>query len=299
MDPIAGFPDRYCLEYRPLLQPVLERSLQGNFGRFLKEINTNELIAIGRAILEEKPRTLNELGKLLNEYWTNCDPIALANAIRNLLPLVQVPPRGIWSTNGLAVHTTAEFWLGKSLVKNISLDEMIMRYLGAFGPASIKDIQVWSGLTRIQEVIEKLRPILFSFIDERGNELFDLRDSPRPDRNTQAPPRFLAEFDNILLSYADRTRIITKEYEKFVFTKNGIIRAAVLVDGFVQGIWKIDRHSKTAILNIELFEPISKENHTALLVEGKDLLKFTAPDFLEHHIEFISRGIPYKEELQY
>lgn len=282
--------DRYCLEYRPLLQPVLERSLQGNFGRFLKEIDTNELIAVGRAILEERPRTLNELGKLLNEYWTSCDPTALANAIRNLLPLVQVPPRGIWGKSGQAVHTTAELWLGKSLAKNTSLDEMIIKYLGAFGPASVKDIQVWSGLTRIQEVIEKLRPRLCSFFDERGNELFDLQDSPRPDRNTHATPRFLAEFDNILLSYSDRTRIIKKEYEELLFSKNGIIGAAVLVDGFVQGIWKIVRQSNIATLNIELFESISKENHRALVVEGKDLLKFAAPDFAEHHIQFVFKG---------
>lgn len=219
--------DCYCLEYRSLLKPVLERSLQGSFGRFLKEIDTNELITVGREILEQEPITLNELGKLLNEYWPDRDPKALANAIRNLLPLVQVPPRGIWGKGGLAVHTTAELWLGKSLAKNTSLDEMIMRYLGAFGPATVKDIQVWSGLTRIREVIETLRPQLLTFYDEGGNELFDLPDSPRPDGNTPAPPRFLAEFDNILLSHADRTRIITKEYEELVFTKNGLDRTRI------------------------------------------------------------------------
>lgn len=279
--------DRHCLEYRPLLQPVLDRSLQGNFGRFLKGIDTNELMTVGQAILEEEPRTLNELGKLLNEYWPDRDPKALANAIRNLLPLVQVPPRGIWGKSGQAFHTTAELWLGKSLAKNTSLDEMIIRYLGAFGPATVKDIQAWSGLTRLREVIEKLRPRLCTFFDEEGNELFDLPDSPRPDRNTPAPPRFLAEFDSILLSHADRTRIITKEYEELVFTKNGIIRAAVLVDGFVKGIWKIVKQSNTATLNIELFEPISKEEYEALLVEGQDLLRFAAADIAEHHIEVV------------
>jgi hypothetical protein len=279
--------DRYCLEYRSLLQPVLERSLKGNFGKFLKGIDTNELITAGREILEQESRTLNELGKLLKEYWPDRDPFALANAIRNLLPLVQVPPRGLWGKSGAAVHTTAETWLGKSLSENTSLDEMIIRYLGAFGPASVKDIQVWSGLTGIREVIDKLRPGLFTFYDEGGNELFDLPDSPRPDKDTPAPPRYLSEFDNILLSHADRTRIIAKEYEELVFTKNGIIRATVLVDGFVQGIWKIVKQANTATLNIELFQPISKENHKALLVEGQDLLQFAAPDFAEHHIRCV------------
>jgi len=161
-----------------------------------------------------------------------------------------------------------------------------MRYLGAFGPASVKDIQVWSGLNRIRDVIEKLRPQLCTFIDEKGGELFDLPDSPRPDRSTPAPPRFLSEFDNVLLSYADRTRIIAKEYEELVFTKNGIIRATVLVDGFVKGIWKIVRQSNTAILHIELFERISKEDHEALILEGQDLLRFAADDIAKHHIEF-------------
>ncbi len=279
--------DRQCLEYRLLLKPVFERTLQGSYGRFLKGIDTNELIKIGRAILEEEPRTLNDLGKLLNEYWPDRDPKALANAVRNHLSLVQVPPRGIWGKSGEALHIPAELWLGKSLSKNTSLDEMIMSYIRSFGPASVKDIQVWSGLTRIREVIEKLRPGLCTFFDEQGNELFDLPDSPRPDRNTLAPPRFLGEFDNMLLSYADRTRIIAKEYENLVFTKNGIIKATVLIDGFVKGIWKIVKQSNRATLNIELFQRIPKEDYEALLVEGQDLLRFAAADIEKHHLEVV------------
>lgn len=279
--------DRHCLEYRPLLQPVLERSLKGNFGRFLKEIDINELVAVGRGMVEDQPRTLSDLGKMLNEYWTDRDPVALANSIRNLVPLVQIPPRGIWGESGKALHTSAEVWLRKTLSKDSSLEEIIMNYLNAFGPATVKDIQVWSGLTRLNEVIEKLRPRLCTFFDEQGNELFDLQDSPRPDSSTPAPPRFLAEFDNILLSYADRTRIIKEEYQKLVFTKNGIIRAAVLIDGFVQGIWKIEKKPDTATLNIKLFEPISKEDYEALIEEGNNLLMFTAPGMTEHHIQFV------------
>jgi hypothetical protein len=163
---------------------------------------------------------------------------------------------------------------------------MIERYLSAFGPASVKDMQVWSGLTRLNEVTERLRPRLRVFRDENGNELFDLPDAPLPDPNTPAPPRFLAEFDNMLLSYDDRTRIIPDEYRAKAFTINGIIRSMILIDGFVGGMWKINRQGHSATLVIELYKPLSKENQAALVEEGAQLLKFAASDCASHDIQF-------------
>ena len=164
---------------------------------------------------------------------------------------------------------------------------MILAYLGAFGPATIKDVQVWSGLTRLGEVIENLRSSLCIFINEQGTELFDLPNAPRPNSSTPSPPRFLAEYDNILLSHVDRTRIISDEDKKRVFTKNGIIRATVLIDGFVVGLWKIIKKPAEATLIIELFRPILEQDQTALQIEGYDLLKFTAPDTENHLVTMI------------
>ncbi|MDF2963322.1 MAG: hypothetical protein K0S39_5057 [Paenibacillus sp.] len=215
---------RDCLALRPAVQPVLDRGLKGTYGKRLAGVDIEALAAAGRALVEEQPRTFHELGKLLAERWPDRDPAALAAAVRTCVPLVQVPPRGIWGSSGQAAHTSAEAWLSQPLDAAPSPVAMILRYLGAFGPATVSDMQVWSGLTRLREVIDRLRPRLRTYRDEQGNELFDLPDAPMPDPDTPAPPRFLAEYDNMLLSYTDRTRIMAEKYRPLVFTDNGIIR---------------------------------------------------------------------------
>ena len=272
---------RDCLALRRLMQPVIGRTLYSTRANraHLEGIDTEALVAAGRTLLEEKPRTAKELGELLQEQWPDRDPTSLARAIRHLLPLVQVPPRGVWGKSGPAAHTTAESWLGRPLDPTPSIEETILRYLGAFGPATIKDVQTWSGLSRLGGVIERLRPRLRTFRDERGKELFDVPDAPMPDPETPAPPRFLPEFDNLILSHADRTRFIAEEYRKALASKNGMIPAAILIDGFVQGTWKIERSRGRASLEIKPFEPLTTEDRDALVEEGERLIRFVAePD---------------------
>ncbi|MBW7475428.1 winged helix DNA-binding domain-containing protein [Paenibacillus oenotherae] len=277
-----------CLKLRSVLQPVLNRGLQGAYGRQLEGLDTIAMAELGRSLVEEYPRTFNELGLLLQQRWPNCSSEAMAGAVRTLVPLVQVPPRGIWGAGGQPTHTSAEAWLGLPLSEDNAPDEMILRYLGAFGPATVKDMQVWSGLTRLSEAIERLRPRLRTFRDENGNELLDLPDAPLPNPDTPAPPRFLGEFDNMLLSYADRTRIMADHYRQHLFTKNGIIRAAVLIDGFVCGKWRIERqHGGCATLIIDLFEPLTAQDRAALGEEGERLLHFAAADADSYDIQFV------------
>ena len=269
---------RDCLALRPLVQPVFERGLYATRAHRagIEGVDIEALVAAGRALLEEQPRTAKELGELLKERWPERDPASLARAIRHLVPLVQVPPRGIWGKSGQAAHTTAEAWLGRPLDPDPSLDEMIVRYLGAFGPATVKDVQTWSGLTRLGEVTDRLRSRLRIFRDEHGNELFDMPDAPRPDPDTPSPPRFLPEFDNLILSHADRTRVIADTYRKAIASKNGMVPATVLVDGFVRGTWKTERTRGRATLVIELFEHLAKKDRDALAAEGERLIRFGA-----------------------
>ncbi|MFC8176888.1 winged helix DNA-binding domain-containing protein [Streptomyces sp. NPDC057325] len=268
-----------CLTLRPVLADALAQGLKGTFGRKLEGLDLAEVAELGRKLVEEEPLTLGGLGVRLAERWSGRDPSALANAVRNLTPLVQVPPRGLWGESGRAVHTTAESWLGRPLAAGVSPDSMVERYLAAFGPASVKDIQVWSGMTRIAETVRRLRPRLRSFRDENGVELLDVLNAPLPDRDLPVPVRYLPEFDNILLSHADRSRILTEEQHRLVFTRNGLIRATFLLDGFVRGIWRIEQQRKGAVLVLEPFASLTKKEREVLVQEGEDLLAFlTAPD---------------------
>ncbi len=275
---------RDALTLRPLVQPVLERGLRTGspFGRRLAGVDMEALLAAGRALLEERTRTIAALGKRLSERWPEYDPTSLAYAVRYLLPLVQVPPRGLWGAGGQATFTTVEAWLGRSLASDPSPEDMVLRYLAAFGPATIRDVQAWCWLTRLREVVERLRPQLLTFRDEQGNELFDLPDAPRPDPETPAPPRFLPEYDNALLSHDDRTRIIADEHRELVFT-----RGAVLLDGFVRGSWTIRRQRADATLLIAPFAPLSAQDRDALSDEGAALLVFAAGDAAARDIQFV------------
>jgi len=278
---------RDCLALRPLFQPVLERSMNGNFGKHLVGLDRGELSAAGRQLLEEQPRTFSELGRLLAEQWPDRDPASLAQAIRAWEALVQVPPRGVWGRGGRAAHTTAESWLGRPLTPDPSPDDMVLRYLGAFGPASVRDVQTWSGLTRLAEVVDRLRPRLATFRDEHGVELFDLPDAPRPDPDIPAPPRYLYDYDNLLLSHADRTRVITEDYHQQGFTMTGPMPRTVLVDGFTNGTWTIEHVRGTATLTVQPFTRLAGKDATALTDEGAALLAFVAAGADRHDVQLL------------
>ncbi len=277
---------RDCLTLRPVLQSVQERGFHTGspFGKRIKGVDLPAVLAAGRELLEKRPQTLVALGKLLGARWSRRDAASLAYAVRYLVPVVQVPPRGIWGKGGVATWTTVESWLGAPLASDTEPDGMVLRYLAAFGPASVQDIQAWCWLTRMNASVERLRSRLRVFRNEDGVELFDLPHAPRPDPDVPAPPRFLPEYDNLMLSHSDRTRVIPNGYVERVFT-----RGAFLADGFVRGAWKIVRKGGIASLLIEPFEPLSKSDTSALAEEGASLLGFAAMDDERGEVRFTSR----------
>lgn len=282
---------RDCLMLRSLMQPVLVSGFASSpFARHLAGMDMPALIEAGRALLAERPRTRVELGKLLRERWPERDATSLAYAVSYQVPLVQVPPRGIWgsSTQGQATWTAMEAWLGRPLDQDPSPDDVVLRYLAAFGPASVMDIRTWSVLPGLRAVTERLRPRLLTFRDERGRELFDLPEAPRPDPETPAPVRFLPEYDNVLLSHADRTRVMSADRNTPLFPGNGGALGCVLVDGFYRGNWKITRHRQqdSATLTIQPFEPLSSPDRDALAEEGARLLAFAAAGAGTYDVQF-------------
>ncbi len=276
---------RDCLTLRPLLQPVLDKALTAVFGKQLAGLDTRALAAAGRALAEEEPRTFSELGAQLSRQWPAHPPAALAQGVRALVPLVQVPPRAVWGKAGQARHAPAESWLGLPLDRGAAPDDLVTRYLAAFGPASVRDAQAWSGLTGLREVADRLRPRLRTFRDENGTELLDLPDAPRPDPETPAPVRLIAEFDNLILSHADRSRVISEADRGKLYTRNGVFPGTVLVNGFAAGTWRIDRSAGAATLTLEPFGKISGEHRGAIAGEGRLLLAFAAPG-AAHDIRF-------------
>ena len=274
---------RDCIALRPLFSPVLGRDLQSShFGRNLVGVEMQPLIRHATQLMKEKPRTLAELGTLLHERWPDRNATSLAYAVRYLVPLVQVPPRGVWGKSAQATWTSAELWLGQPLTRTPSIDRLVMRYLAAFGPATVADMSAWSGLTALRSVVEPLRPKLRTFYDERGRELFDVLDGPLPDPRTPAPPRFLPEYDNLLIGHQDRTRVIDYAYRYVIFI------GTLLVDGFVQGTWTIKRERDAATLTIEPLRRLSAKDRKAVADEGERLLDFAATEASRHNVRIIA-----------
>jgi hypothetical protein len=275
---------RDCLPLRHLLQPVLERGLRGTFGRQLTGVDAGALAAAGRTLVEAEPMTFSQLGQALAERWPGHPPTALAQGVRAFVPLVQLPPRAVWGQSGRSRHTTAEHWLGQPPraarqgppVPAPGLADLVTRYLGAFGPATARDVAAWSGLTGLKAVMEQLRPSLVTFRDERGTELFDLPSAPRPGGDVPAPVRLVAEFDNLVLSHADRSRVISAENTKRLYTSNGVFPGSVLIDGFVAGIWRLATTRGMTTLTIELFGPMRERD--ALVREAERVLACCSPD---------------------
>ncbi len=279
---------RDCLRLRPVLQPVLERSFAG--APFdISGVETAALLEAGRAFLSERPSTRPELGMALAEAWPDVDSASLAQAITYRVPVVQVTPRGVWGRSGAARWTTVEAWLSRSLDDRPSLEAVVLRYLGAFGPATVKDVQTWSGLTRLAEVADRLRPRLRIFRDDQGAELLDLPEAPRPDPETPAPPRFLPEYDNLLLSHADRTRFIAGGERIPLPPGPGARSGTLLEDGVLSATWRITiTRREAATLVLTPFR--SLRGRKAIAAEGGRLLRFVAPDVEHREVRFAPRS---------
>ena len=287
---------RDWLALRPVLQWVQESRFKSSpFAPHVADLDLDEVLAAGRTLLDEKPRTGNALGKALQERWPDRDASSLGYAVRSLVPLVQIPPRGIWGKGGQPVLATAEHWLGSSVGSDATPDAMILRYLAAFGPATVMDIQAWCWLTRLGPAVQRLRPQLRTFRDEAGRELVDVPDGPLPDPDTPAPPRFLPIYDNLVLSHKDRSRVTGEPGYWSLFGEDltGVFRrGSLLVDGFVHAGWRIDRDrdSDRATLVVIPVRPLSKADQAAVDHEGARLLAFAAPDATDHDVRFESVG---------
>ncbi len=266
------------LALRSALQAVLSAGMQAALRQRAATLDVSALVEDARAFFEAEPHTFTELRAHLMERYPDGDERAMGFAVRTHLPLVMVPNDSAWGFPADSAFTTAETWLDKPLAEEADPRELLRRYLAAFGPATVADAQTWSGLKGLKSTFEALRSELVTFRDERGRELFDLPDAPRPTEETAAPVRFLPEYDNLVLAHADRSRIIAEEDRPRIVTANLKVLATFLVDGKVAGTWRFSRKGKAATLILEPFEPLTAPVRDALAEEGLQALRFAEED---------------------
>ncbi len=268
--------------FRALFGPLMAGGLRANFGRNLAGVDLTALAALAGELVAARPHTRAELARSLAARWPGADPMSLGYAATCLVPVVQVPPRGIWGKSAQATWAGAESWLGGPLAPASpeTVENLILRYLAAFGPATVSDMQAWSGLTRLREVTGRLE--LRSFRGPDGARLLDLPDIPLPDEDVPAPPRFLPEYDNLLLSHADRRRVIPHDRPVPLWPGNGATQGTLLVDGVWDATWRLTRDA----LTVTPFRRLTAAEESAIAAEGARLLAFTSPDAPSQDIRF-------------
>ncbi|MEV6647565.1 winged helix DNA-binding domain-containing protein [Amycolatopsis sp. NPDC051371] len=265
-----------ALAWRPVVQVLYDRDLKTNtlHARELAELDHSEVASAARELLSSSALSSTALGAELARRWPDRAKASLTHLARGRLPLVQVPPRGIWGKAGQTTYACLDEWVGAPLAPPSPAD-LIARYLRAFGPASVADVQAWAGITRLGEVASSMD--LRRYRDQDGRELLDLPELSVPDEDVPAPPRLLGPFDQMILSYADRTRVISDDYRKRVITQNGLVKGTLLVDGQVRGLWEITKTKKAAIVELSPFEKLPKRDLTALESAAGRLLDWAEP----------------------
>jgi hypothetical protein len=285
-----------CLGLRHVVQPILDEELtrHSQHRHQLQGLDLGPVLDFARPFLAE-PRSLKQLKDGLAAAFPDLDAPALAYACRNHLVLVQVPPRGVWGRTLQVTYAGAEAWLGQPLDRSASIDDLVLRYLAAFGPAATPDIAAWSRLKRMREVVDRLRPRLRSYRDERGRELFDLPDKVLPDPDVPAPVRFLPEYDNLLLSHDDRSRVLDRAELSLLYAPHEGKRhypGSVLIDGRARATWRIDHDAKagTATLHVDHLGPLAPTVVAAVETEGRALLAFATDGAADVDIRFRDLG---------
>jgi hypothetical protein len=203
-----------------------------------------ELAELVVAELEGRELTFKEVQALLEPHAREgVPPTFLWRRVQGRSHVVHVPPSGVWGYGGHGVYTSAAGTVrGTSPEPDEAFDQLVRTYLAAYGPATKQDVGQWAGVPRLKPIAESLaRLSLRTFAAEDGKVLYDLPRAPLPDPETPAPPRLVPRFDNLVLSHADRSRILGEVPPSRIVTKNGLVHATILVDGFVAGTWQLER----------------------------------------------------------
>ncbi|MEV0051823.1 winged helix DNA-binding domain-containing protein [Saccharopolyspora shandongensis] len=263
-----------ALSWRARYDAMLRQRVLGTYRRELDGVDLDELAAAGRAVMADgEPRSMPELARALIEHWPTAGVRALGEMLlAALIPVVQLPPRGLWRAKAGVRNALFSSWLGREIDPLPSDDSdpvgqaLVRRYLAAFGPASSADLRAWCGLAGLPAAVAAMREELVVFRDERGRKLLDLPDAPRPGPDAPAPVRFLSAFDNAVLGYDDRSRIIGDAHRGLSVTGARF----VLVDGRVAATWNVEADT-VIVTPLRRFSPADR---TAVAEHGQELASF-------------------------
>jgi hypothetical protein len=255
---------------RPLLQPVLDRTAHAPYFRRNRDrLPIETLLDDGRALLDAGPLARKDLARALAARHPGRDGRILAGEVELRTPLVHDADTASWGSwgNRSSITVTA---VAVDAIEPAAIHELIRRYLAAFGPATVADVQAWSGLTRLNQVVAVMGSELRRYTGPDGQTLLDLPDAQLPDPHLPAPVRLLPAYDNALLGHADRTRIISDEDRKQVMPGRALVRPTILVDGFVHGTWSFTGDD----IRLAPFHPITAAERDAVEDEANRLLPF-------------------------
>ncbi|MFJ8025242.1 winged helix DNA-binding domain-containing protein [Streptomyces sp. NPDC096311] len=263
-----------ALAWRSRHDAMLRQRVLATYRRELDGIDLDELAAAGRAVMsDDEPRSMTELARALAERWPAPGPRALGEMlIAALVPMAQLPPRGLWRTKAGVRNVPLSSWLGREIDpptedRSDPVGQVLVRrYLAAFGPAASADLRAWCGLAGLPAAVAAIREELVTLRDERGRELLDLPGMPRPDPDTPAPVRFLPAFDNALLGYHDRGRIVDDAHRGLSVAGARV----VLVDGRVAATWNVE----AGTVNVTPLRRFSAAERTAVAEQGEELTSF-------------------------
>lgn len=262
-----------CLELRPIVQDMLDKGARTSaLSKAAADVPRDVLARASRAALGNGPLRLNDLAAALALSFPDHPPNALAHTVRVILPLVQVPPRGLWKQSGGVVYQVAQSWIGAELSQDPDLRGMVRRYLRAFGPGTPADVTAWSRVTGMKSVFDSMKDELVTYRDENNKPLFDLEGLEIADSDTPAPVRLLGKYDNLWLAHADKSRVTDPDPRSQWMGLNGGVGNTVFVDGRLEGLWR----NQDGHVEVELFRTLTRVEQQELDVEEAALEKFLA-----------------------